>query len=165
MGSDRTEYVMGADYLDLEARVRAMAMELPPSDLASTRSIQHITHFVRELLSAAPSVTGEREPVAWRWRFKADPATQPWVVINYPLRNITPNLIVQPLYDSPSPSHVKDGTELDPEAIADAVIERVVNLDEYTSPDDCPDLLMARQNTLHFIVADVVRASQEKGEA
>lgn len=33
------------------------------------------------------------------------------------------------LYASPSPSHVKDGTELDPEAIADAVIERVVNLD------------------------------------
>lgn len=49
---------------DLEDRVRKMAMELPPSDLASTRSIQHITSFVRSLLSAAPPV--QMEAVAWR---------------------------------------------------------------------------------------------------
>lgn len=30
----------------LERAVREMAMELPPSDLASTRAIQHVTRFI-----------------------------------------------------------------------------------------------------------------------
>ncbi len=42
--------------------------------------------------------------------------------------------------------------------IADAVIERVVNLDEYSSPDDDPDLLLVKIDTLRFIVKDAADA-------
>lgn len=40
-------------YTELEAAVRKMAHDLPPSDLGSTRAIQHVTRFCMNLLQEA----------------------------------------------------------------------------------------------------------------
>ena len=50
--------------------------------------------------------------------------------------------------------HATKITDAEAMEIADAIIRRVLNLDAYTSPEDDPNLLLVKRDTLHFIIRD-----------